>query len=111
MKLNFDVALKGVRCKTNAATHNLLERLCFATVLTAAVLYSILTETLCHLQEEQVMHQTAESSLHSDTAGYLSDYIIKLADHAHGQLKCLASAQPPQAMSWHPPLSVFGRFG
>lgn len=54
-----------------------------------------------------VMYQTAESSLHSGTAGYPSDYIIKLTDHVHDQ----ASAQPPQAMSWHSPQSVFGRFG
>lgn len=54
-----------------------------------------------------VMYQTAESSLHSGTAGYPSDYIIKLTDHGHGQ----ASVQPPQAMSWHSPQSVFGRCG
>lgn len=57
----------------------------------------------CHIiyRGEGVTYQTTESRLHSDAAGYVLDYVIKLADLMHGQLKSLASAWPPQALSWH----------
>lgn len=57
-----------------------------------------------------MIYQTAQPRLHSDTAGYVSDYIIKLADCMRGQLKrfgrCATTTGHVLAL-----VTVFSRFG